>query len=834
MAEQPRRKTATKKGKKKKISGRKLFFGLFFTVVIAIVCGIIGYLFIILNGERLLEENGSKLDFGEASIIYDQNDKEIARLYDPVQTRDVAEFSEIPELLFDAVVATEDQRFFEHSGIDFFAIGRAVVKDVIARSAVEGGSTITQQLAKNVFLSADKTFFRKATEASIAVALEQQMSKQEILTMYLNRIFFGGRIYGVKRASEYYFDKDVKDLELWEAATLAAMPKAPNSYNPIKHPINSKERRAVVLKLMYDQKYITLDQMEEAKAVDYVPPKKVEQDNQDVYQAYVDYVVEEAMEKTKLSEEELRIGGYQIYTSLNQQAQKSVDKAFNNDDNFEQSSDEQISQAAMIIMDHRDGTIQAMAGGRDYVIKGTNRVVAKRQSGSTIKPISVYGPAIATGKYFPWTELKNDKKCFGSNYCPRDKWGPVPVTMKQAMKDSRNLAAVWTLNEIGVKRGISYAEKFGLEVTKDNNNLAIALGTIEATPLQMATAYSVFANGGKSVDPHTIRKIEGGKQANYTYKAPAVKQLISEQEAWYMTEMLQAVVEKGGSGVKANFGRALAGKTGTTQHGIPASEGYKGNGIRDAWFVGYTPEWTAAVWMGYDKTNATHVLEKGSPQAAAFFAKVMEPAMKGMSSSSFNQPGGVKDEKPPVGIQNFNAVYLPEEAKVYLTWDQPEEEGMTYKVYRKEASEAEFIHFVDSINTSVDDMSVFPGMTYEYYVTSYDAESDQEGTPSAKVSVAIPETEIEIPDIPMEPTPSDDIDPGDGTNGGNGDGNGNGDGGTNLPGEPTQQPGNPDEGTGEPTPTPDSGDGGQNGGQGNSNTLGNTGEDGNTAETGGL
>ncbi|MGO4376230.1 transglycosylase domain-containing protein, partial [Paenibacillus sp. MCAF20] len=170
----------------------------------------------------------------------------------------------------------------------------------------------------------------KHREASIAVALEQQMSKQEILTMYLNRIFFGGRIYGVKRASEYYFDKDVKDLELWEAATLAAMPKAPNSYNPIKHPINSKERRAVVLKLMYDQKYITLDQMEEAKAVDYVPPKKVEQDQQDVYQAYVDYVVEEAMEKTKLSEEELRIGGYQIYTSLNQQAQKSVDKAFNN------------------------------------------------------------------------------------------------------------------------------------------------------------------------------------------------------------------------------------------------------------------------------------------------------------------------------------------------------------------------------------------------------------------------------------------------------------------------------------------------------------------------
>lgn len=846
MTEQPRKKTSTKKGRKKKLTGRKLFFGLFFTAVIAIVCGIIGYLLIILNGERILAENGSKLDFGEASIIYDSGGIEIARLYDAEQNREVAEFSEIPEQMFEAIIATEDQRFYEHSGIDFFAIGRAVVKDVIARSAVEGGSTITQQLAKNVFLTADKTFFRKATEASIAVALENQMSKEEILTMYLNRIFFGGQIYGVKRAAEYYFDTELKDLELWQAATLAAMPKAPNRYNPIKHPEDSKERRAVVLKLMYDQGYITLEEMEAAKAVEYVPPTKLEQEQPNYYQAYVDYVVEEAIEKTKMSEEELRIGGYKIYTALNTQAQKAVDTAFNNDGNFEESVDEQKSQAAMIIMDHRNGTIQAMAGGRDYERKGWNRVVQKRQTGSTIKPISVYGPAIATGDYYPWTVLTNDQKCFGSDYCPRDKWGPVPVTMKQAIKDSRNLAAVWTLNQIGVKKGMAYAEKFGLELSEDDNNLAIALGTIEATPLQMATAYSVFANGGKSVDPHTILKIEGGQDYSYTYKAPAAKQLISAEEAWYMTEMLQAVVEKGGTGVMANFGRALAGKTGTTEHGLP---NYTGNGIRDAWFVGYTPEWTAAVWMGYDITNAKHLLNNNSRQAAAFFAKVMEPAMKGMAKSSFAQPGGVKDEKPPEGIQNFNAVYLPEEAKIQMSWDPLEESGMTYQVYRKEASEAEFIRFVDSLTTTgVDDMSVFPGMTYEYYVVAYDAETDQEGTPSATVSVTIPETEIDLPEVPMEPVPTEPVETDDtgagnegGNNGNGGNGNGAGNGNGTDTGNGTGNAGNgtgggsgnegvPGEGAGEPAPTPDAGDGGQEGG----NAFEDLGEVGNTAETGGF
>ncbi|SFF09335.1 penicillin-binding protein 2A [Paenibacillus catalpae] len=777
MAEQPRRskqkeqKRGTAK-KKKRMTPRKWFFALFFTAVFAVVCGIIGYLFITLNGERILTEQADKLVLGEASIIYDVNGKEVTKLYDASANRENAEFDEMPKLLLDAFVATEDQRFYEHSGIDFFSIGRAVVKDVIARSKVEGASTITQQLAKNIFLTADKTFFRKATEASIAVALENKYSKQEILTLYLNRIPFGKGIYGIKGAADYYFDKDLKDLKLWQIATLAGMPKAPNRYNPINDPESSMARRAVILKLMYDQKLITQQEMEEAKAVVYEPPANLEEKKSDPYKAYIDYVIEEAVKVIpNMTEEELRIGGYRIYTSLNPTAQQAVEKEFADDDNFEKSTDDQKAQGAMIIMDHRDGTIQAMAGGRDYVRKGLNRVEVKRQPGSAFKPIVSYGPALETGDYYPWTVINQEQqKCFG-DYCPRDPHGAGAVSMQQAIKESRNLAAVWMLNEVGINNGIAFAKKLGIELAPEDRNLAIALGglTNGVTPLQMAEAYSVFANGGKSVDPHTITKIENTSNKKvFTYRAPQAKQLMKPETAWYMTQMMQTVLESGGTGTGARIDRPVAGKTGTSQHGIP---GFNSSANRDAWFVGYSPEWTAAVWMGYDITDKQHVIKKSSSQAAAMFGKVMKQAMKNVKKSSFQQPSGIKQEvKEQTAVTNFNAVFLADQAKVQLSWTAPEDsKGVTYRVYRKDSSESEFSVFVDAITTSVDDMSVFPGMTYQYYVVAYNAEEDKESKASESITIEVPETEVDIPEQPMEPDTPDDGElpeiPNDGTNG---------------------------------------------------------------------
>lgn len=754
--EQPKRAASgTKKPRKKKrISGRGWFYGIFFTIVIGVVCGIIGYLLIVLNGERILEENGGKLEFGEASIIYDAEGKEISRLYDYLDHREVAEFSEIPEVMREAIVSTEDERFYEHSGLDFWAIGRAVVKDVIARSAVEGASTITQQLAKNVFLTADKTFFRKATEASIAVALEQQLTKDEILTMYLNRIYFGKGIHGIKAAADYYFGVELEDLELWQAATLAAMPKAPNRYNPINDPEASMQRRAVVLELMYKHGEITEPEKLEAQAVVYTPPARQEEMKNGAYHAFVDFVIEEAMEKTNMSEEELRVSGLHIYTSLSQDAQKAMDEQYANDENFEKSKDDQIVQSSMIIIDHRNGEIKALSGGRNYEEKGWNRVDKLRQPGSAIKPIAVYGPALESGKYFPWSTLTNDKECF-SNYCPSDAWGAVPVTMTQAVKESRNLAAVWMLNEIGVSKGAAFAEKLGLQIEEEDRNLALALGglTKGASPLQMATAYSVMANGGESVDPHTITRIEGKNFKGFEYKAPASKQLMSPETAWYLTEMMQSVVSKGGTGVRAAIDRPVAGKTGTTQHGIP---GYEGDGIKDAWFVGYTPEWTAAVWMGYDKTDKDHILTKGGGQSAAsLFAKVMRPAMSGVKKGSFEQPGGVKKEEPPMKIENFNAEFIEEEVKVELSWDPLDDKDITYQVYRKESGASEFSLFSDAIMPSLTDATIFPGITYDYYVVAYDAKTEKLSERSTVITIQVPEVSLDLPDIPMEPVPTD-------------------------------------------------------------------------------
>ncbi|MFC6332174.1 PBP1A family penicillin-binding protein [Paenibacillus septentrionalis] len=736
-----------KKKPKKKNRGKIWFYSIFFAIVFGIVAAIVGYSAIIINGERILDEHGDKLNFGEASIIFDANGNEIARLVDVNDNREIAEFSEIPKHVLDAFVATEDKRFYDHSGLDFISIGRAVVKDIIARSAVEGGSTITQQLAKNVFLSADKTIFRKATEASIAVALENQMSKEQILTMYLNRIYYGKGIHGIKAAADYYFDTELENLELWQAATLAAMPKAPNRYNPVSNPEASFERRAVVLQLMYEQGYITEQEMNEAKAVEYVQPDHQDKYSNSKYVAFIDYVVEEAIEITGLSEEELRVGGFQIHTTINPAAQDAMDEQFAKAENFEESKDEELSQAAMVIIDHNTGEIKAMAGGRDYVKKGWNRVTKPRQPGSAYKPLISYGPALESGSYTPSTVLNIDRTCFG-NYCPQDRWGASSVTMQQALQDSRNLAAVWLLNEIGFKRADEFATKLGVGLKDTEYNLSSALGGLEKgfSPLQMATAYSVIANDGLSVDTHTIRSITG-RNYNYTYKAPKAERLMKESTAAYLTQMMQRVVESG-TGKSAQIDRPVAGKTGTTQHGIP---NHRGSENRDVWFVGYTAEWTAAVWMGYDNTDKDHVLKKGSSQAASLFAKVMRPALASIPKQSFTPVEEEVVEVPQLVMGPLSYTYDEEAIKVTLNWSIQYEGDVTFEVFRMEQNSGSFVHFAETEGTlMIDDMSVFPGNNYQYYVVAHDLENQISSEPSNIVSVDIPDVDLVIPELPME------------------------------------------------------------------------------------
>ena len=765
-----------------------------------VVCAVVGYLLIVLNGERILAANRNAFDFAETSIIYDKDGREAAALA-TVENREYVEFKDIPELVYRAFIAVEDKRFYEHEGVDFWAIGRALVKDVLARRMVEGGSTITQQLAKNMFLSHEKTFFRKATEASIALALENNLSKHEILELYLNRIYFGRGAHGILAASKLYFGKDdLHELEIWEIAMLAGIPKAPNVYNPISNLDRALERMAVVLTLMKEQGLITAEQAGKAKkkAAEYEPPEDAYAGAAaQKYPAFVDYVANEAERLTGLTEEELRVGGYRIYTTLNTNAQRIVERAFADPANFEESPDDTIVQGAMVIIDHRTGGIEAMAGGREYQNKGLNRAVQPRQPGSAFKPIAVYGPALETGDWFPWSVLKDEKRCYG-DYCPTNPGGKYAgsITMRQALKESRNASTVWLLNEIGVDRGIAFAKQLGIELDQEDRNLAIALGglTRGVTPLEMAAAYSVFASGGVSVDPHAIVRIEDRKgKVIYRYKAPEAKRLIKAETAWYMTEMLQAVLESGGTGTKARINRPVAGKTGTTEHGIP---GLKSSGNRDVWFVGYTPEWTAAVWMGYDRTDERHVLKRGSSMAAAMFAKVMGEALKDVPKSSFAKPEGVKTVAKPPTVGGFSVVWSEAELGVRLSWSRQKGDNLLYRVYRKAEGEDAFKLLTVTGDVTTLDLAVEPGVLYEYYVTAWDKEHAIEGDSSTVRGVRVPETaglEPEPPDGPDEgidgedgiewPLPDELFDPGGGAeNGGQDEGGADGgtDGGANA------------------------------------------------------
>ncbi|MFC5467658.1 PBP1A family penicillin-binding protein [Cohnella suwonensis] len=724
-----------RKGRKKRAILWIFFVGLF-----AVVCAVVGYLLVILNGERILSANMNKLNLDQASIIVDKDGNQVSKLYVAEGNREFVPFAEIPKQLQDAFVATEDKRFYEHSGVDLFGIGRALVKDVIARSAVEGASTITQQLAKNIFLNADKTIFRKGTEASIALALEQKMSKQEILELYLNRIYFGKGQYGIKTAAKYYFGvSDLNNLKLWQIATLAGIPKAPGVYNPVSNPEKSMARRDVVLKLMVDQGLITEAERAEAATVPYKPTANAGKGAK--YLTYVDYVLDEAIEKTGLSEEELRSAGYTIKTTINTKAQTAMEKEFANADRFEKSPDERLVQGAMVIMDQHDGSLIAMVGGRDYETSGTNRVVEKRQPGSSFKPIIDYGPAIETGDFFPWSIVQDVKQCFGNGtYCPSNSnkvpyLGPIP--MRQAIKESRNVSAVWLLNEIGITKGLNFAQKLGIKLDKADRNLSVGLGglTYGVTPLEMVRAYGAFANGGKLQDPHSILSIEDSEgNSVYEYAEPKKNRVMDEKTAYYVTDLLKGVVQKGGTGVRAAIsGRTVVGKTGTTQAGIP---GYKTSKNRDVWFVGYTPEWTAAVWFGYDKTDKEHLLKNSSGQAAAMFSAVMSKALVGVKKMSFPVPSDIQQESQLPAVTGLTASYTPDSLTVQLSWAAVAGEGITYKIYRKSEDQAEFTQLEEIAETAIGDMSVEPDKNYMYYVTAYQASTKLESAPSEQVSVS--------------------------------------------------------------------------------------------------
>ncbi|GMK40785.1 peptidase [Paenibacillus sp. CCS19] len=595
-----------------------------------------------------------------ATIIYDQDMEEVLRL-SPSKSEPV-EYDSLPQQLIEAVVAVEDKRFFEHSGTDLQGIGRALISNLSSGRTVQGASTITQQLAKNVFLTQERTWTRKWKELLLAQKIERNYSKQQIMTFYLNQIYFGEGAWGIKKAAEIYYGVPVEQLTLSESALLAGIIKAPSALTPYRHPDEAKARRNVVLQLMKDQGKIDQATYDASiKEPLHIRSSKPDNSNVIKYPYYIDAMIREAGEKYGLTQNEVLQGGLRFYTTLNSQMQEAVESVYAQDSNFPASSSDQLIQSGAVLVDPRDGGIKALVGGRgEQPFRSFNRAVQlKRQPGSTMKPISVYTPALEHG-YSPNDTLIDEPVNF-NGYQPRNAGGSYhgEVSIYESIIHSYNVPAVKLLNELGIDAGMEAANRFGLELTDADRNLGLALGGLQegVSPLDMAEAFSVFANDGTRIAAHAITRIETADgEIVASAETDNNKAIIDPAIARTMTSMLEGVVTEG-TGVEAAIaGRPIAGKTGTTE--MPGTDG----GMKDNWFVGFTPQLVGAVWLGYDHTDTSHYLTTTSKAAAAVFQKLMSEALKDEAVMKFPNAPGIA-AKSSITKGEKNKPEKPEKAK---------------------------------------------------------------------------------------------------------------------------------------------------------------------------
>lgn len=756
-----------------------------------------GYFALLYAGERMIDENEQKLKDlkTEPTVIYDKNGKELTNLIRQ-RNRQYVPITKMSKTLINAFLSVEDKRFFEHKGVDMIRIGGAIINDIQKGSLAEGGSTITQQLARNVFLNLDQTFWRKTKEMCIAIGLERRYSKDQILEMYLNQVYLGEGQFGVEDAAQYYLGKSVTDPDFnaADAATLAAIPKAPSYYNPFSDPERAKERRDTILRLMMEQGLLTQEQKEEAQA-EPLPkePKEVAGSGlKKGYRAFFDAMLEEAETRYNVSEEELYRGNWAVYTTLDPQMQDAMVEQYADAKNFPKDGPKRGVESGMIVVDAKNGGIAAMMGGRNYTAKGFNYATdMKRQPGSSFKPLAVYAPAIDSdpGKWESNSSLSNERQSF-NGYEPRNYNNRYSssVSMNRALIDSLNVPAVWLLNEIGVNTGLEYLKKFGFELTPEDRNLAIALGGLSqgTSPLKMAQAYTAFANGGVMSEAHTITKLENkavGAERVYEEKQTAV---LKPEAAWEVHTMLERAVQEG-TGKKARIpGRHVAGKTGTTQSIVGDSSVNK-----DAWFVGYTPEYVGAVWMGFDPEDKQHLMREGSSLTAQMFSKVLGEGLKGVKASDFVPPAGVRVHKqevtaPPLQLE---AVMTLDEnqVKVVLSWIGGAS-GDTFDLYRilpngerqLIASGLKDMQYVDVLDSQT---------MYQYVVVPRHADGT-EGTPSNIANIDTKPLENLLNDEGhSEQDGQGDIPAMDG-NGSTGEGNGQPDNGGPTNGQSPADPGN--------------------------------------------
>lgn len=684
------------------------------------------------------------------SIIYDGQSDVVTRLHG-VQDRTWVSISELQPSTVYAFISAEDARFFEHEGVDVIRIAGAIVADIKAGSYVQGASTISQQLIKLSHLTSEKTISRKAEEAALAYEMERQYSKGDILEMYLNYVYFGGGYYGIEAAAEGYFGVHASDLTLDQSAMLAGILKSPSGYAPHINYAASINRRNNILRLMRDYGYITDDEKKQASAR---RPTILHDKNEEYSGYYTDAVTKSAAALMGITVDELIRGGYSIYSAMDSDIQHYCEEMFKNGELFPAED----SEAAIVVLEPSTGMVVAMVGGRSYTggISFNRATDIRRQPGSVIKPVIAYAPAFEYLNYTAADMILDEETTF-ADYTPSNYGNKYYgwVTVREAVTKSLNVPAVKTLSAVGVYRAKDFAKRCGIEFDDKDDSLALALGgfTYGVSPLQIAGAYSCFASGGIYNTPTLIKKITDRNGLTvYEYRQDN-RRVMSEANAYILTSMLKSVVTEGTGHRLNTLDIPIAGKTGTV--GLA-------NGNRDAWMAGYTPEYTAVVWQGYDSDRLGLLPSSatGGTYPALMLYELFNHIYPDGRSGDFEKPESVKqysidaktlkkqhkvvlanamtpqssrvteyftEETAPEDVSGYwavpgsaqNLLAVREEGGVMVSFDCPDDFGM-YTLWRSEAGKAEkplmtwngregHIEYIDA--------AVKPGKGYRYRVT---------------------------------------------------------------------------------------------------------------------
>lgn len=684
------------------------------------------------------------------SIIYDGQSDVVTRLHG-VQDRTWVSISELQPSTVYAFISAEDARFFEHEGVDVIRIAGAIVADIKAGSYVQGASTISQQLIKLSHLTSEKTISRKAEEAALAYEMERHYSKEDILEMYLNYVYFGGGYYGIEAAAEGYFGVHASDLTLDQSAMLAGILKSPSGYAPHINYAASINRRNNILRLMRDYGYITDDEKKQASA----GRPTILHDKREEYSGYyTDAVTKSAAALMGITVDELIRGGYSIYSAMDSDIQHYCEEMFKNGELFPAED----SEAAIVVLEPSTGMVVAMVGGRSYTggISFNRATDIRRQPGSVIKPVIAYAPAFEYLNYTAADMILDEETTF-ADYTPSNYGNKYYgwVTVREAVTKSLNVPAVKTLSAVGVYRAKDFAKRCGIEFDDKDDSLALALGgfTYGVSPLQIAGAYSCFASGGIYNTPTLIKKITDRNGLTvYEYRQDS-RRVMSEANAYILTSMLKSVVTEGTGHRLNTLDIPIAGKTGTV--GLA-------NGNRDAWMAGYTPEYTAVVWQGYDSDRLGLLPSSatGGTYPALMLYELFNHIYPDGRSGDFERPESVKqysidaktlkkqhkvvlanamtpqssrvteyftEETAPEDVSGYwavpgsaqNLLAVREEGGVMVSFDCPDDFGM-YTLWRSEAGKAEkplmtwngregHIEYIDA--------AVKPGKGYRYRVT---------------------------------------------------------------------------------------------------------------------